>query len=132
MKKQKPVELTRELRRRQSDAEEKLWLNIRNREIVGFKFRRQQAIGKYIVDFISFDMKLIIEIDGGQHNDLDILEKDKRRTIWLEGQGYRLLRFWNHDVLENLDGVLFTIKEYISNSCTPSPGLSRRGRGTEQ
>jgi ATP-dependent helicase HrpA/adenine-specific DNA-methyltransferase len=113
MKQPKPVNLVRRLRRRQSDAEEKLWLNLRNRQLNGLKFRRQQSLGNYIVDFISFDVKLIIEVDGGQHNETVTTEKDEQRTKWLEGKGYQVIRFWNNDVLENVEGVLTKIKEIL-------------------
>jgi very-short-patch-repair endonuclease len=74
----------RQLRRNQSDAEQKLWLYLWKRNLNNVKFRRQQPIGNFIVDFISFEKKLIIEIDGGQHNELPKIEKDSQRTIWLE------------------------------------------------
>jgi len=90
MKEPKQVNLVRALRRRQSDAEEKLWMNLRNRQLGGLKFRRQQSLGNYIVDFISFDAKLIIEVDGGQHNELVTTEKDEQRTKWLESKGYQV------------------------------------------
>jgi very-short-patch-repair endonuclease len=107
------IRLARTLRRNQSDAEEKLWLNLWRRSLNNIKFRRQQPIGNYIVDFISFEKKLIIEIDGGQHNESPGKQKDSQRTIWLESKGYRVLRFWNNEVLENLDGVLEKIKELL-------------------
>jgi very-short-patch-repair endonuclease len=70
-------------------------------------------IGNYIVDFVSFEDKLIVEIDGGQHNEAPNLERDEQRTRWLEGEGFRVLRFWNNEIIENQDGVLLTIKENI-------------------
>jgi len=131
VKQPKPVNLVRRLRRRQSDAEEKLWLNLRNRQLNGLKFRRQQSLGKYIVDFISFDVKLIIEVDGGQHNETVTTEKDEQRTKWLEGKGYQVIRFWNNDVLENVEGVLTKIKEILEIRSHPhlTSYLSRQGRG---
>jgi very-short-patch-repair endonuclease len=107
------VQLARQLRCNQSEAEGKLWINLWKRNLNGVKFRRQQPIGKYIVDFISFEKKLIIEIDGGQHNEAPVIQQDLQRTTWLESEGYRVLRFWNNDVLENLDGVLEKIKELL-------------------
>jgi very-short-patch-repair endonuclease len=100
------VKLARYLRRNQSEAEEKLWLSLWKRNLDGVKFRRQQPIGKYIVDFICLEKKLIIEIDGGQHNQSPIIQTDLQRTKWLESKGYRVIRFWNNDVLTNMDGVL--------------------------
>jgi very-short-patch-repair endonuclease len=77
----------------------------------GVKLRRQALLGKYIVDFVSFEKKLILEVDGGHH----ALERDKdeQRALWLESQGFRILRFWNNEVLQNLEGVLEAIRENI-------------------
>jgi len=113
VKKPKPVERIRKLRRNQTDAEERLWMNIRDRQLNGIKFRRQQPIGNYIVDFVSFEKKLIIEIDGGQHNYSQIINQDELRTDWLIKDGYQVIRFWNNEVLENLEGVLLKIKETL-------------------
>ncbi len=113
MNNQKAVNLARQLRRNQTDAEQLLWSKLWNIKLDGIKFRRQQPLGEYIVDFISFDKKLIIEIDGGQHNEDEIKESDERRTKWLEGQGYCVIRFWNHDVLLNIEGVVETIRETL-------------------
>jgi very-short-patch-repair endonuclease len=88
-------------------------MNFWKNNLNGVKFRRQQPIGKYIVDFVCLDKKLIIEIDGGQHNESPVIEKDLQRTIWLEKEGYRVIRFWNCDVLSNLNGVLSKIKEFL-------------------
>ena len=86
---------------------------MRNRQLNGVKFRRQQPIGRYIVDFISFERKLIIEIDGGQHNDSEIIERDKERTSYLENEGFHVVRFWNIDVMRNIEGVLTKIMESL-------------------
>jgi len=94
-------------------------MNLRNRQLGGLKFRRQQSLGDYIVDFVSFDVKLIIEVDGGQHNELVTTEKDEQRTKWLEGKGYQVIRFWNNDVLDNVDGVLIKIKEILEMRSHP-------------
>ena len=85
----------------------------------GVKFRRQQYIGNYFVDFISFDEKLIIEIDGGQHNESPTIEKDAQRTMWLEIEGFHVLRFWNNEVLLNLNGVLLKIQEVLKMKSHP-------------
>ncbi|MBN1367235.1 MAG: endonuclease domain-containing protein [Dehalococcoidales bacterium] len=92
------TKLARELRHNQTDAERKLWSQLRNGHLNGVKFRRQQPIGNYIVDFISFDKKLIVEVDGGQHNDLFKMKEDQERTDYLESRDYRVVRFWNNDV----------------------------------
>ena len=84
----------------------------------GFKFRQQAPIGPYIVDFVCFEKKVIIECDGGQHAESTC--KDQRRDKWLAGQGFHVLRFWNHDFLQNKEGVLEVILRACCNK-TPSP-----------
>jgi very-short-patch-repair endonuclease len=98
-----PIERARQLRQNLTDAERLVWARLRGRRFAGYKFRRQIPLGKYILDFVCFDQRLIIELDGGQHT----LQKeyDDVRTAWLESQGFRVLRFWNHDVLEDWDTV---------------------------
>jgi very-short-patch-repair endonuclease len=100
------VRLERLLRRRPTRAETKLWLSLRDRRLAGFKFVRQEALGPYIVDFVCREKKLIIEVDGGQHADN---VRDRVRDDALTAAGYRILRFWNSDVLSNRDGVLSLI-----------------------
>ncbi len=112
-KSQEKVGFARELRQKQTDAEKALWMRLRSRQLQGVKFRRQQPIGLYIVDFASFERKLIIEIDGGQHNEETIKERDEKRTIGLNESGYQIIRFWNNEVLTNLEGVLERIREAI-------------------
>lgn len=107
------------------DAELKLWQALRYQQIASIRFRRQAPIGEYIVDFVSYDIHLIIEVDGGQHNDIDQIKYDSMRTQWLESQGYTVLRFWNHDVLLNLDVVLEKIWD-ICKLKTPHPILPPR------
>ena len=107
--------LARNLRRKQTDAERKLWLILRSRQFENSKFRRQEPIGKYIVDSVSLERELIIELDGGQHNQQSEMENDEVRTKWLEKKGFRVIRFWNNDVLQNIDGVAYKILEIISN-----------------
>ena len=102
--------LARELRQRQTRAEKTLWARLRNRQSDGVKFRRQQPIGHYIVDFANFENRVVVEIDGGQHNEREMEEKDEARTLWLSKEGYRVLRFWNNEVLGNVDGVLEVIR----------------------
>jgi very-short-patch-repair endonuclease len=115
LKQPKPMNLVKELRCGQTDAEGKIWANLRAKRLSGIKFRRQQPIGNYIVDFVSFEQKLIIEVDGGQHNEAPNIEKDEKRTKYLESKGYRVIRFWDNDVLENIEGVMFKINEIIEN-----------------
>ena len=97
----------RRLRNNPTDAERLLWLQLRRRNLGGFKFRRQHPMEGYIVDFASFDAKLVIELDGGQH--ADAVAYDMERTRRIEAKGYRVLRFWNNDVLTNFESVLDVI-----------------------
>lgn len=101
-----------ELRRHQTEAEAKLWARLRAHRMAGVQFRRQHAIGTYIVGFCSPRRKLIIELDGSQH--LDQIDDDLERTKYLAEKGYRVLRFWNHDVLQNIDAVLNVIWNEIN------------------
>ncbi len=121
-------DLAKNLRSNQTDVEKIVWNMLRNQRL-GYKFRRQHKIGnRYIVDFICLELGLVIELDGGQHTE----EKDKERTDFLEQEGFRVIRFWNNDVLENKEGIFLEIQK----SCTPpSPAshsfgdLSPQGRG---
>lgn len=97
----------RALRKSQTDAEAVLWSRLRNRQMAERKFRRQVPLLSYVVDFASFDAKIVIELDGGQH--AEQLEADEKRIRALEATGFLVLRFWNGDVLANLEGVLETI-----------------------
>ena len=108
----------RQLRRNASIAENRLWYGLRNRGFDRHKFVRQMPIGPYIADFACREIGLIIELDGGQHA---TSTTDTGRTAYLNSQGYGVLRFWNNDVLENRDGVLFVIRSVIEG--TPSPDL---------
>ena len=102
---------SRKLRRDQTEAEARLWRALRAHQAGDVHFRRQHAIGNYIVDFCAPRRKLVIEVDGGQH--LEQQEYDNRRTAFLESKGYRVLRFWNHDVMKELDGVMLVILEAL-------------------
>ena len=110
----------RQLRRHQTDVEGKLWSRLRARQLSGAKFRRQYPIGAFIVDFCCYERRLVIELDGGHH--AEHVEADQRRTDFFVSQGYRVLRFWNNEVIENIDGVL----EQIAHTLTLS--LSQRAR----
>jgi very-short-patch-repair endonuclease len=94
-----------------TDAERQLWKHLRLRNIDGFKFRRQHTIGLFIVDFVCLEAWLVIEIDGGQH--ADARQYDASRTAAIEKERFRVLRFWNNEVLENLDGVLKAISDAL-------------------
>jgi very-short-patch-repair endonuclease len=97
----------RRLRHNQTDAERALWFHLRDRRLNGLKFRRQMPLGSYVVDFCCESVRLIVELDGGQHALREL--EDAARTVALEAFGYAVLRFWNNDVLNNIDGVLETI-----------------------
>ena len=109
----------RQLRRQSTDAERKLWSIVRNRRLAGYKFRRQVPIESYIVDFVCFDKKLVIEIDGGQHQTQT--EYDDYRTQRLQSAGFRVIRFWNNQVLGEADGVAQVIETALGVPVSPSP-----------
>ncbi len=113
-------DLARRLRKNMTDEERRLWWELRHRQMEGCKFRRQAPIGPYIADFVCFERKLIIELDGGQH--AEQIEEDAKRTKWLGEQGFTVLRFWNHQVLEELDGVLEVIWRVVASSPSPLVG----------
>jgi len=107
----------RRLRRDATDAEKRLWRQLANRQLGGWKFRRQVPIDRYVADFLCAEARLIVELDGGQHREA----VDAQRTEYLTGQGFRLIRFWNNDVLENSEGVLDTILSALRTSEPPHP-----------
>ncbi|TCV84676.1 endonuclease domain-containing protein [Sulfurirhabdus autotrophica] len=96
-----------------TEAEKKLWQHLRAKQLYGYKFKRQQPIGDFVVDFVCFEKKLVAELDGGQHADEVHVIKDAARTDWLQSQGFVVLRFWNHDVLQNMDGVWDVITQHL-------------------
>ena len=124
-----PRDYARGLRRRQTDAERRLWARLRDRRLLGVRFARQVPIGPYIVDFCCREQRLIVELDGGQH--ATRADYDAGRTAFLEGLGYRVLRFWDNEALRNTDGVLQRIAQALSSAQTrPSPRPSpQRGEG---
>jgi very-short-patch-repair endonuclease len=103
----------RALRAAQTEVESRLWQRLRNRQLEGAKFRRQHPIGLYIADFFCLEARLIIELDGSQHGEEHEQQADERRTEYLESNGYRVLRFWNEEVLDDIDGVLETIAWHL-------------------
>ncbi len=102
----------RQLRKQSTDAERKLWRHLRNRQAEGYKFRRQQPLGQYIVDFVCLEKRLVVEVDGGQH--AEQIEYDAQRSAWLESQGFRVVRFWNNQVLEETESVKEAIFEELA------------------
>lgn len=101
--KQPSIVKARELRKNSTDAERFLWQHLRLRQINGNRFRRQRPIGPYIVDFVCLEKRVAIEVDGGQHS--DVQSRDRKRDKWLRQQGFVILRFWNHEVLGRVDSV---------------------------
>ena len=116
-------ELARELRRQQTDVERKLWQALRDRRFHAYKFRRQQPIGAYVVDFVCFEHRLIIELDGSQHAEPEQLAHDVARNRFLENEGFRVVRFWNSEMNVNFAGVL----EVIRLALESPPHLPRAG-----
>jgi very-short-patch-repair endonuclease len=104
----------KQLRSNQTDTERKLWARLRNRCLAGFKFKRQHPVGKYIVDFVCLETRLIVEVDGGQHSE----QRDRHRSAFLHRSGYRVIRFWDNEVLQQTDSVLAVI---LSELNRPSP-----------
>ena len=119
------TDLARNLRKRSTDAERLLWRHLRARQLDGLKFRRQQPIGNYIVDFACLERGVVIELDGGQH--ASEVQKDRKRDRWFEVEGFTVLRFWDNEVLTNTDGVL----EVVSESCLDHPPLTPPLEGGE-
>lgn len=107
-----------------TDAERALWFEVRRRRLSAFKFKHQWTLGPYVVDFCCWEQRLVIELDGGQHSP----ERDAARTAWLNEQGYRVIRFWNNEVLTNMDGVLQTIVRELTSHPHPDP-LPQAGEG---
>ena len=98
-----------------TDAERVLWAKLRRRQMFGLKFRRQQPMGDYIVDFVCLEKKLVVEVDGGQHAEQS--DYDARRSRWLEEQGFEVMRFWNHQVLTETEAVV----QAVANALSPPP-----------
>lgn len=111
------TDIARRLRRSETEAEQRLWLQLRDRRLNGWKFRRQAPLGGYYADFLCIDAQLVVELDGSQHAE-ERVDYDQRRTKALQALGYRVLRIWNNDVLQDIGAVL----EAILAACeSPSP-----------
>ena len=119
-----PTIRSRSLRNNPTDAEKKLRFALRNRQLLGVRFNRQVPIGPYICDFVARSWMLVIEVDGGQHA---TSTGDAFRTAFLENGGYRVIRFWNNDVLGNIDGVVSEIVRVLKDMPSPTPPASGRG-----
>lgn len=121
------IDVARNLRKKATDAETRLWWQLRNRQLGRFKFRRQHRIGKFVVDFVCLEHKLVVEIDGGQH--ADAIDYDETRTVFLTSLGYRVVRFWNNDVFTNTEDVLREILRMLGDTPSPQPSPRVRGEG---
>ena len=124
--KERLLKFAKGMRHQPTKAEAVIWTALRGARLQGFKFKRQQPIGVYIVDFVCFEHSLIIEIDGGQHG--DEVPKDQARSNWLQDQGFTVLRFWNNEVIERKDDVLESIIRALREYPSPQP-LSHKRRG---
>ena len=118
----------RRLRKNPTEAEQRLWSRLRRRQLDGHFFRRQAPIGRYVVDFVCAERKLVVEVDGGQH--ARQIRRDAKRTAWFESLGYEVIRFWNNEVLRQTDAVEEAIREVVEPCLrTPSPQSSPSGGG---
>ncbi|WP_305041759.1 endonuclease domain-containing protein [Geoalkalibacter sp.] len=118
------TQAAKDLRKNSTDAERFLWQHLRGKRFFGLKFRRQEQIGRFIVDFVCYSKGVVIEADGGQH--LQEKGKDEERSQWLNSQGFTVMRFWNHEILTNIDGVLESIRAQCFERPL-SPTLSHEG-----
>ncbi|MBI2552515.1 endonuclease domain-containing protein [Candidatus Uhrbacteria bacterium] len=121
--------LAKDLRKNSTFAERLLWRHLKSKQVQGLKFRRQEPIGRYIVDFVCFAKKVVIELDGGQHGQEKLRAADKSRDEWLKDQGFTVLRFWNDEIMQNMEGVGEEIMRYCL--AAPSPNPSHQGRGID-
>ncbi|WP_245611686.1 endonuclease domain-containing protein [Nevskia soli] len=125
----KKTKQAKRLRKAQTEAEQRLWYHLRAHRFLGLKFKRQKPLGPYVVDFICMEHRLVIEVDGSQHNDQK-LESDRLRDCWLEAQGLMVLRFWNDEVLRNTDSVLERIHQVVeAGRPSPPTPLPQAGEG---
>ncbi|MEW5965087.1 MAG: DUF559 domain-containing protein [Pseudomonadota bacterium] len=107
------IQRARDLRRTMSHTERRLWHRLRGGQIEGYRFRRQHPIGSYFADLICLEARLIVEVDGPQHGEAAQQAHDAARTAWLAHEGYRVLRFWAHEIDDDLDGVLTAIRRAL-------------------
>ena len=107
------VAFARGLRRNMTEAEHALWARLARRQLAVVKFRRQAPIGPYLVDFVTFERKVVVEVDGGHHGEASIKIVDDARSAWLRQEGFKVLRFWNNEVLNNPQGVLESVLEVL-------------------
>ena len=124
----RPTKRAQELRNNATDAERRLWRHLCRRHLHGFKFSRQMPVGPFICDFLCRERSLVVEVDGGQHADN---HRDIARTAYLERLGYRVIRFWNTEVMVNLEGVLQSIVTELGASPPPASSREREGKSRE-
>jgi len=105
--------LAKKLRHDSSPPETVFWYQVRDRRAAGYKFRRQYPIGRYVVDFVCLEKRLIVELDGGQHNTDEHEKRDSERTAWLHSKGYKVIRFWNNEVLNDIEDVFERLGEEL-------------------
>jgi very-short-patch-repair endonuclease len=120
----------RRLRANMTDAERLLWLHLRTKQMNGARFRRQVPLGHYIVDFACFTPKVVIEIDGGQHNEPDAKRHDAQRDDWLRSEGFTVLRFWNNDIIENIAGCWNAIRASLRANAPNMDALTEHSADT--
>jgi very-short-patch-repair endonuclease len=118
----------RRLRANATNAEDILWREVRRSPVLGTHFRRQVPIGSYVADFACMAARLVVEVDGSQHAEGPVAETDRVRTQWLESEGYRVLRFWNNEVTQNIEGVLESIHAAISGTTDFDARLTHKRR----
>jgi very-short-patch-repair endonuclease len=121
----RPTAQARELRKNATEAEQMLWYQLSARKVAGVRFNRQVPVGPFICDFVARSIKLVVEVDGGQHG--WNAEADRRRTNFLESQGYKVIRFWNNHVIERIEGVVQEIGKIINDMPSPAPSRKREG-----
>jgi very-short-patch-repair endonuclease len=119
MAQEQDTKIARKLRKQQTPQEVRVWSRLRDRQFLGYKFRRQVPLGRYVVDFYCPEKKLVLEIDGGHH--MQQQTQDQQREDLLKSQGYQILRFWNSDIEQNLEGVFEKIMQVLQSPSPPSP-----------
>ncbi len=119
----------RRLRKQMTESEKKLWQALRGRQLQNYRFRKQVPLGRYIADFVCHKAKVIIELDGGQHNQDEVAIYDQMRTHWFNEQGYEVCRFWNNEVMQQLEEVMGTILDLCTKRCPPFLSFPHKNGG---
>ena len=126
----RPTQRSRDLRAKMTAAELKLWEQLSARKVAGTRFNTQFPIGQFICDFVSRGAKLVIEVDGATHGESE--RADAARTRFIESRGYRVIRFWNNEVMGNIEGVVAEIERVLRNMPSPNPSRKREGNLTRR